>query len=497
MASDPRPNILWYCSDQQRWDSIGALGNPHVRTPNLDALVAEGVAFTRAYAQSTICTPSRASFMTGRYPASHHVFRNGNDSFPSCETLVTRHLADAGYDCGLIGKLHLSNPYYEEARPDDGYRAFIWSNQPRNTYPKGHAYADWLRTVKHVDPNKVLSGLPTFVGAGVPGELHQTTWCTEAALGFIDEKRDGPWMLNINPFDPHPPFDPPKEYLDHFDPATLPPPAFRPSDLERQKAFRDIAMQTVDAVDVMGEAPPDSGGDAFSGFLTSKVTRSFDARYMKAAYYAQIELIDEQFGRIIDHLRKTGQLENTIVVFTSDHGEMLGDHGLVYKGCRFFEGLVHVPLIMSWPARMRAGLRSPALAELIDIAPTLLDAAGIPIPTEMQGTTLLPICSGSQSPDYNKAFVVSEYNDCVENLPPTHGFMSFDGRFKCCTYEGHDVWELYDLQADPDEFDNLAWGDRIDATLREQILRNHANAILGTISAGRSRRPKPPAAKAV
>ena len=131
-----RPNILWYCTDQQRWDTIRALGQAHIATPMLDALCDAGVAFERAYTQSPICTPARASFLTGRYPASHHVYRNGNAWFPSHETLVTRLFADAGYDCGLVGKLHLTAAKYYEKRPDDGYRVFHWSHHPHPDFSR-------------------------------------------------------------------------------------------------------------------------------------------------------------------------------------------------------------------------------------------------------------------------------------------------------------------------------------------------------------------------
>src|SRR5687768_1938553 len=137
-----RPNILWICADQQRYDTIGALGNPHVHTPNLDRLVREGVAFTHAYCQSPICTPSRASFLTGYYPSTVHASINGNDVWDEAAPLVTATLADAGYDGGLAGKLHLSAAQGRiERRPKhDGYRLFHWSHDPRDWWPEGHAY---------------------------------------------------------------------------------------------------------------------------------------------------------------------------------------------------------------------------------------------------------------------------------------------------------------------------------------------------------------------
>ena len=144
------PNILWYCTDQQRFDTISALGNTYIRTPNIDRMVNGGTAFKQAYVQSQICTPSRASFLTGRYPATNHVHRNGNAYFPDNEVLITKLLANAGYDCGLIGKLHLASAASgSEKRTDDGYRLFEWSHHPMPTLdPEFHAYHRWLRDEK-------------------------------------------------------------------------------------------------------------------------------------------------------------------------------------------------------------------------------------------------------------------------------------------------------------------------------------------------------------
>ena len=408
-----RPNILWFCADAQRWDTIAALGNPHIRTPSLDRLVAGGTAFARAYAQNPICTPSRASFLTGRYPASHHVYRNGNAGFPAGERLVTRILADAGYDCGLVGRLHLSTAKRGEARPDDGYRVFRWSNLPLpDACDAQNQYFTWLRVEKGVDPAELYADHPGFCGAGVPAALHHTTWCAEMALRFIDEPRDRPWLLSVNTFDPHPPFDPPAEYLAGYDPAALPPPLFRESDIARQPMFANIRQQAMRAVDPAGPMPAARAAHDQAA-RTYKPPDTFNGRTIKAAYYAMISLVDAQFGRILDHLQAQGVLENTLVVYHADHGELLGDHGLVFKGCRFFEGAVHVPLILHWPGRVRAGLVAPALVELVDIAPTLLEAAGLAPPEAMQGRSLLPILEGRADPARHKARVVADFNDSL------------------------------------------------------------------------------------
>ena len=200
-----RPNILWYCADQQRWDTIHALGNAHIRTDALDALASSGVAFNRAYTQSPICTPARASFLTGRYPASHHVYRNGNAYFPPHEKLVTKRLAEAGYDCALVGKLHLAAAKHYEVRTDDGYRVFHWSHHPTPDQAFGHDYENWLKNEKKVDPVALYADVNYFCGPGVASEYHQTTWCSEMAMRFITERRDRPWMISVNPIDPHHP----------------------------------------------------------------------------------------------------------------------------------------------------------------------------------------------------------------------------------------------------------------------------------------------------
>ncbi len=481
-----RPNILWYCADQQRWDTIHALGNAHIRTDALDALAGSGVAFERAYTQSPICTPARATFLTGRYPASHHVYRNGNSHFPAHEKLITKRLAEAGYDCALAGKLHLAAAKHYEVRTDDGYRLFHWSHHPTPDQAYGHDYENWLKHEKKVDPVELFSKTNYFCGPGVPTEYHQTTWCSEMAIRFLTERRDRPWLMSVNPFDPHGPFDAPPEYLKRYDPASLPLPRFRESDIERQKAFTAIDQQTKVADDprVRKHIEPVSAG---SHDAIASARNEYDALEVKANYYAMIEQIDDQFARIMQALRDSGQLENTIVVYMSDHGEMLGDHGLILKGCRFFDGLVRVPLIMSWPGQFGAGVRSDALVETIDVAPTLMEASGLGIPYGMQGKSLLPLLRGQVPPSQHKKVVVSEYRDAMGGHPDgSHASMVFDGRYKSVFYHGHDLAELFDHQNDPEEFDNL-WLRPGNDALRLQQMRGHLDALMATVDVGPER----------
>jgi arylsulfatase len=453
-----RPNMLWICTDQQRYDTIHSLGNPHIRTPNLDRLASEGVAFTNAYSQSPVCTPSRACFLTGRYPRTTRCRQNGQ-KIPDEEVLVTRMLADEGWDCGLAGKLHLEpcEPRvctYEE-RIDDGYRVFWWSHHPNPDWPQTD-YIDWL-TEKganwHDYYKPIRNGYQTY--PGMPAELHQTTWCAEKTIDFMREKRDGPWLMSVNPFDPHHPFDPPLEYMERYDPDAVPAPALRPGELDSKPSFQRV----------------DHGG-AYGGHGSTPANLTErQQREVVAAYYAMVELIDDQVGRILGALEETGQRENTIVLLHSDHGEMLCDHGILLKGPYFYDCAVRVPLIVSWPGHFEQGLRSDALVELTDLAPTLMEACGYEAPKRMQGCSLLPILTGEAGPSHHRDSVYCEYyNAMAGHGPGAQATMYFDGRHKLCVYHATDEGELYDLRNDPQEFENL-WDSPAYRELKVELIR--------------------------
>ncbi len=461
--TDNRPNILWYCTDQQRFDTIGALGNPYVQTPTIDRLVREGVAFTHAYCQSPICTPSRASFMTGMYPARVHNTRNGNESFPDYPPVITKLIAESGYECGLVGKFHLqSSGHRTEPRLDDGYGYWKFSHAPRDDWPEGHDYAEWVR--------EQGGDLDTMRASDerVDPSLHQTTWASDMSLDFIREQRDCPWLLSVNVYDPHPPFIPPQAYFDKFDPFQMPGPHYQPSDLQQQAKLS--------AIDFQGEviAPDDR-----------------DARTIQAKYYAMIAQIDDQFARILDALEETGQRDNTVIIFTSDHGESLGDHGLLEKGCRFYEGLVRVPLIFSWPGQFQKNVQSDALVELLDKTATIVELAGLSQPEYMQGKTLLPILRGEVSEQEHRKFVRSEYFDALDSHftggSGTFATMHRDRRYKLVLYHGHSLGELYDLEADPWEFNNL-WDNPDSQGIRQQLVEASFDAhVLLTTDVGSKR----------
>ena len=187
-------------------------------------------------------------------------------------------------------------------------------------------------------PNRLYA--PTPEQDNIPYSLHQSTWCTERAIAFIEQARE-PWLLCVNVKDPQPPFDPPWEYYRRYEPDALSDPYFRESDLDQQERLADIEWRARRPV-------PTRPSD-------------MDARRVRAAYYAMIELIDAEFGRIVEHLEAADQVCDTVIVFMSDHGEMLGDHWLQEEGCRFYEGMVRVPFLIAWPGRIPAGRRCGSL----------------------------------------------------------------------------------------------------------------------------------------
>jgi arylsulfatase A-like enzyme len=268
--------------------------------------------------------------------------------------------------------------------------------------------------------------------------------------------------LNINIYDPHPPFIPPKAYADQFDPADMPGPHFRDSDLVQQKKLAGLDYQD-----------------------ELRTPEQHDAFRVQALYYAMIKQIDDQFALILSELERTGQRDNTVVIFTSDHGEALGDHGLMFKGCRFYEGLVRVPLILSWPNQFVQDVQSNGLVELLDLTSTLMELSGLECPDYMQGSSLLPILRGEATPAKHRAFVRCEYFDALDphftGGSGTFGTMYRDQRYKLCMYHDKKLGELYDLTTDPWEHDDL-WDSASHQAVKHQLIRDafDAHVVLTT-----------------
>jgi arylsulfatase A-like enzyme len=445
------PNILFICTDQQRYDALGCSGNPRIQTPVIDRLAAAGVLFEQCYVQSPVCAPSRASLVTGQYPSAHGLWANGV-TLPEHAPDFSRALAAAGYDCGMIGKMHLSACFNGRTEPhrDDGYRFYKWAHDPSHGSPEND-YHRWLAE-QHPEHLAAARRRPRVRHQSggfdtLPTEAHYSRWVSERAIEFLDDNRDDqtPFFLWVNFYDPHHPFVAPREYLDRYDPDTLPDPIGFPGELESKPAIQREASTQSYAGHARG----------FSDYASHEVKQAI------AAYYAMISLIDDEVGRILARLDALDLADDTLVIFTSDHGEMLGDHQLMLKGPMLYEAAVRVPLILLWPGRLPSGERRSDLVQWLDLNPTILKAAGIaPLPGN-QGMSLLPLARGDADAR-SRGWALCEYLDSGHPYdPPVHLTMLRHDRYKLVVQHGPPAsarercGELYDLETDPDELRNL------------------------------------------
>ncbi|CAN5814596.1 sulfatase-like hydrolase/transferase [soil metagenome] len=472
-----KPNILFICTDQHRFDALGCYGNPYIQTPNVDALAAEGVLFEQCYVQNPVCAPSRASLVTGQYPSAHGLWGNGV-TLPDDAELFSTALAKDGYDCGMIGKMHLSHCFAgrtESRLADDGYRFYKWAHDPSHSSPDND-YHQWLREAHpaHFERVKDNGQRERHQAAGfdtMPTEAHYSRWASERANELLAEQRDRhePFFLWVNFFDPHHPFVAPQEYLDRYAPATLPDPIGYPGELETKPEIQRLAS-----------------AESYAGHARGFGSHSLDEiRQIVAAYYAMVSLIDDEVRRILDSLDDLDLAEDTLVIFTSDHGEMLGDHQLLLKAPMLYDPAVRVPLIMRWPGHLPAGERRAELVQWIDLNPTILDAAGLdPLPAS-QGMSLLPLARGDADAE-PRGWAFCEYlNSGHPYDPPVFISMLRHGRYKLIVEHGppattrERTGELYDLIADPHELHNL-WDAPVHADTRICLERKLLDVLVAT-----------------
>ncbi len=456
-SREPMPNILWVCPDSQRYDTIQGLNNSLISTPTLQKFMSESVTFTNAYVQTPICSPSRGSFLTGRYPHSTGLRMNG-EYIRDTELLVPRILADNSYTCGLAGKMHVSpcaNGMVEN-RIDDGYQLFEWSHDITDQWPGKNAWRNWL-----AQQGVTLPKFPkeTVWGMPIDPKYTQTAWSAEVANGFMREQagKSTPWMMSVNMFQPHYPFYPSEEYLHRYDPAKMPSPAYKEGELENKTPFQQADHDSKNAYSFVRTTPEQH-------------------RQTTAAYYAMIEQVDTAMKEMLQTLEETGQADNTIVIYMSDHGEMLGDHGMFLKGPYFYDCLTRVPLIIRWPHRFKAGLQVDALVEMTDLAPTLLEAAGIPVPAGMQGRSFMPLLTGQATTHRNSVYMEFLLLDSEYPIAPMLTAVRTD-RWKLNLCDKTQYGELYDLQNDPNEFTNL-WNDPHYKDTREMMMFTLASRMI-------------------
>ncbi|TDE08637.1 sulfatase-like hydrolase/transferase [Jiangella asiatica] len=423
-----RPNVLVIQADQFRSDCFGAAGNPDVRTPALDALAADGVLYTDAFCPLPVCTPSRYSLLSGRYVHQHGGWTNRSTLAPGIDTFP-RALRRAGYRTAAVGKMHFTPTYL-----DVGYDSLLLAEQHGpgrydDDYHRDLRAAGLAPVVDLLDQEEPLrsSAGPAYwttYGAGrsdLPEEWHSTTWIGNHALAELDGWGDGGGqLLHVSFIKPHHPFDPPAPWDALYDPAGLRlPPGW---------------TETI-------PEPDRRHAEEYFGYdgLTESALRT-----VLAHYYATITHLDHWIGLLLERLRRRGLYEDTLIVFTSDHGEYLGFHHLLLKNGPMYDPLAKVPLVVKFPASdgaERAGERDGSLVSLVDVATTVLAAAGLEPEAPLPGLDLA-------DPAAARACVFAE------NRHGRPAAMARTATRKLLAYGDDGGDAFYDLAADPHELDN-------------------------------------------
>ncbi len=427
----PKPNILFLMTDQHRADCLGCDGNGAIRTPNFDRIAREGVRFEHAYSTTPTCTPARSAILTGLSPWHHGMLAYGRvaERYPF---ELPRAMADAGYYTFAIGKLH-----YHPQRNYHGFHDALIDESGRVESPGFVSdYRKWFKeNAPDLNPDATDIGWNSYLSGhyALPEELHPTRWTGDRAVEFVRTyERQEPFFLKVSFARPHSPYDAPKRFWDMYRGEDMPGPS-----------VGDWAGKY---------APVDDAKDLnlWHGDLGIE-----QARRSRHGYYGNVTFIDEQVGRILKALEDRGMLENTLILFTSDHGDMLGDHHLWRKSYAY-EGSARVSMLVRWPQNLapnaRRGSVLPQPVELRDLLPTFLDAAGAAIPDGLDGDSMLRLVRGDTSGW--REWIDLEHGTCYAKENTWNGLT--DGRWKYVyhAFDGHE--QLFDLKTDPGELQDLA-----------------------------------------
>jgi arylsulfatase A-like enzyme len=436
-----RPNILFLMTDQHRGDTLGAAGNSVVRTPSIDRIAAEGVRFRNAYSSTPTCTPARTALLTGLSPWHHGMlgYSNMAEQYPLEKP---RALRDAGYYTATIGKQH-----FYPMRNGHGYQRMILDEHcPCGNGPAALAAAEGKGPVErtdyeawfyseapNLDPHATGLWWNDYIGRpfALPERLHPTRWTGETAVNFLSTyERPEPFFLKVSFIRPHSPYDPPARFMNLYEDARLP-------EAQVGKWAERYAPRSSDRTDIWhGRLSP------------AEVRRS------RQAYYGCVSQVDEQIGRILGALEKRGLLEQTLILFTSDHGDMTGDQNLWRKSYAY-EPSAHVPMLMRWPEGMVSARRGSVMdqpVELRDVLPTFLEAAGSEPRRLIDGRSLLSLVRNGGSGW--REYIDLEHDICYS--PANHWNALTDGRWKYIYHARDGEQQLFDLAHDPHELKDLA-----------------------------------------
>lgn len=434
-AAAPRPekpNILWITAEGVPLSALSCYGSRLIETPHIDRLAREGMKFENSFTTNALCAPSRATLLTGKYSHLNGMDSNGpgttggvtHPTFDAAQETLPKILKRNGYQTGMVGKWHLpANP------GETGFDYFIFKRGSGGPYYDANGY---LRNTQ--------LGSNTIVQKSYPGYItdNVTDFAIEGMKQFTQ-----PFFMMLQFFNDHRPFDPPHQYEHLYDGVRIPEPGtFWDDYSHRAAAAREARMRIADMPDY---DPPAE--------LTERQRKQWNYQKFMGRFLATLRAQDDNMGRLLDYLDSSGLAENTIVIYTADHGFFLGDHGWFDK--RFmYEQALRVPWMIRYPGVVKAGSVSSEWVVNIDNAPTALDLAGVAVPEDMQGRSLKPILAGRPPADWRK----SMYYHYYEFAPPHWVFPHYGvrtERYKLIYYYTVNEWELFDLEKDPDEMENL------------------------------------------
>lgn len=440
-ATRRRPNILFLMTDQHRGDCIGADGNKAIRTPNLDRIAREGVRFRCAYTSVPSCTPARAGLLTGLSPWRHGMLGYGRVAH-EYRNEKPKMLRDAGYQTLGIGKMH----WFPQRHPHGFHKTLLDESGRAETPGFVSDYRAWFRQeAPGLNPDATGIGWNDYAAKpyALPERLHPTRWTADTAVEFLNSyKGQEPFFLKVSFARPHSPYDPPERFWKLYEDADLPQPAVG-------KWAERHAMR--------GKTLPK---DTWRGDLGEA-----QVRQSRQGYYGSVTFIDEQIGRILEALERRGWLEDTLILFTSDHGDMTGDHHL-WRKTYAYQPSARIPMLIRWGANSldaQRGRTLPQPVELRDILPTFLDAAGVESdPARFDGRSMLDLVRGKA--DGWRPWIDLEHDVCY--APENHWNALTDGRWKYIYHALDGQQQLFDLAADPCELNDLASDPAHAATLR-------------------------------
>lgn len=426
--------------DQLRLDALGCYGNSMIRTPNIDRIAEKGVRFDNFFVQSPQCMSSRACLLTGMYPRANGLRRYGQ-SLSSEVPTVSGILSMNSYHTAIFGKTHF---YWEgddlSQEPEYGFDTYCDYREKYTNYKKSIVSEDEIERVRY---NKKQRSQSEPFSNPLPEEATCDYWTTIKTKEFLQNYDDEkPFMAWVSYIKPHHPFNPPERFVGLYDESDMPVPAIREDEYE---SWQHKFMKS--------HWVPDWYQD-----FSELGEKGYQKLY--TYYYSMITMIDEYIGSILDDLNVSGHADNTMIVFTSDHGDMMGDHGLGLKGYCHYDQLIHMPLIWYWPGHIEGGEVNKALVEEVDIAPTFMDYAGIDIPSHITGQkTRIGLQLGEQGKsirslltdgkqEFREYIYAESYMDCwIKTLRSRKWNFSY--------YAGVNGGELYDMENDPGQFKNL------------------------------------------